>query len=295
MAGRKESPSERMKRIQACDGPEELIAALDDPSPLVVEAAARRLQTPRAAAALARTYRRLHEGGPAADPGCWARMALIEALARIGAPEGEDAARLAVRTVQVEPVGNGMVDTATGLRVAAAGMLANLGAPGALLDLAWLLFDFDPDAVCSRQERPFAKLATRVAAATAIGQLGDPAGAAVLALKLTFRGEEVGDVVVACMDALAALKEPRLGELLDPYLNSPDGYLCASAGLALAAGLGAAAVPRLVAAVSMAPNSAKEALVLAVAGIRAEGAREAIRALAEHADPVIRRTAEGAI
>lgn len=287
----KRTAGARVKAVRATDNPAEILAALEDPSPLVVEAAAKRAAGPGAAGALARAYWRLEEGAPESDPGCWARMALLEGLGRLDAPEGEAAARRAVRTVQVEPVSGGMADTATGLRLAGAGLLANLRPPDALIDLAWLLHDFEPNAPCSRQERPFAKMACRIAAAKAIGALGDAAGAAVLGVKLAFPGEELPDVLVECMDALAALREPRTPDLLAPWLERPNAYLAAAAATAMATVGGAKVVPVLVGALERAASDAREPLVYALGSIRAQAARDALEELAGHPDPAIARAA----
>lgn len=282
---------ERLQAIRATTGHEELIAALSDPSPLVVEAAAKRVEQPRAAGALLRAYLRLHTGGAEGDPGCWARIALIEALARLSAPEGEDAARLAIHTVQVERVSGGLVDTATGLRVAAAGLLANLQAPGELIDLAVLLFDRERNAPCSEAEAPFAKQATRVAAARAIGALGDPGGGAVLALKLAFPEGELTEVLAECMDGLVALEERRVVELLGPWLTRPDPYLAAVAATGIARVGRGRAVETLLEALPLAVREAREPLVLAIGSIRSDEARRAVAELAEHEDLVIRKAA----
>lgn len=292
---RRPAASGRLKQIQAATDEAVLIDALGDPSSVVVEAAARRISQPRAAGALVRAFLRLDEAASDGDPGCWARMAILEALGRLQSPEGEVPAFRAVRSVQVEAVGFGMADTATGLRVAAASLLANLRPPGALLDLAWLLNDFEPNAPCSRAERPFAKLATRRAAARAIGALGDPSGAAVLAVKLAFPGEELADVLVDCMDALAALEEPRTAELVSPYLDRQDPYLAAGAATAIAATGGARAVPLLAAALERVVAEAREPLVYAIGSIRADAARQALKELARHSDPSIRKAAENLV
>ncbi len=281
----------RLKAIQTSTDQAEIVAALGDPSAVIVEAAAKRVEQPWAAGALVRAYRRLHEGGPAADKGCWARMAILEALGRIGAPEGDEVARLGIRTVQVEPVSGGMADTATGLRVAAAGLLANLRPPGALLDLAWLLHDFEPNAPCSAAERPFAKMAARIAAAKAIGQLGDPAGAAVLYVKLAFPGEEVPDVLAECMDGLAALEEPRTMELLTPWLDHPSPYLAAAAAAAIASAGKEGALPLLVEALDRVVADAREPVVYAIGSVRAEATRRVLEGLSRHPDETISRTA----
>lgn len=286
----KSSVAARIKAVREMTDQVALIEALADPAALVVEEAAKRIESPRAAGALLRAYLRIDS--QAGDPGCWGRMALLEALARLSAPEGEDAAVRAVRTVQVEPVAGGMSDTATGLRVAGAGVLANLQVPGALLDLAWLLHDFEPNAGCSRQERPFAKLATRVAAARAIGALGEPAGAAILAVKLAFPGEELPDVLVECMDALAALREPRALALLAPWLDHSSPFCAAGAGTAIAAAGGAAALPLLLGALERTGPDVRKALVYAIGSIRADSAREALERLRNHPDKLIAETAQ---
>lgn len=282
---------ERLRAVQRTQDQSELIQALDDTSAPVVEAAAKRLTATKAAGALVRTYQRLHDGAPEADHGCWARMAIVEALGRLDAPEAEEVVRLAVRTVQVEPVGFGVADTATGLRLAGATALANLRPRGALIDLGWLLFDTEPNAACSPQEAPFAKLATRMGSAKAIGQLGDPAGAPLLAVKLALPGDEVPDVLAECMDALVALEEPRSLEFLRPYLASTNAYLVAVAATAIAGVGRAAAVPVLQAALAQVVPDGREPLVLALGSIRADEARAALAELADHPDAVVRETA----
>lgn len=285
----------RLKAIRTTTSHDELIAALADPSPILVEAAAKRIEQPRAAGALLRSYLRLHAAGSEGDPGCWARIAIAEALSRLGAPEGEEVARLAVRTVQVEHVSGGPVDTATGLRVAAAGMLANLSAPGSLVDLAVLLFDREPNAPCSAAERPYAKLATRTAAARAIGALGEPGGGAVLAVKLAFPEGELTEVLAECMDGLVALQEPRLVDILTPWLTRPDPYLAAVAATGIARAGRERAVEVLLAALPEAVAAARESLVLAIGSIRSEVAREALRSLAEDKDQVVQAAARSLI
>lgn len=281
----------RIKAVQTTDEAAELVAALSDPSPLVVEAAAKRISDPKAAPALLAAYMRLDEGGSRSDSGCWGRMAILEALARTGEPAGETAARRAIRTVQVEGLNNKLADTATGLRAAAAGLLASLRAEGALIDLAILLNDFEPNCACSRRERPYAKLATRAAAARAIGALGEPAGAAVLAVKLAHPGEELPEVIGECMDALVALREPRAAELLAPWLRSPNPYLVSVAATGIARNAGGGAVDLLERAAGEVVADARAAVVYALASIRADATRAAMRRLAGHDDERVRLAA----
>lgn len=281
----------RLKAVQATGDVSELIAALEDASPLVVEAAAKRLSDPRAAAALHAAYMRLDAGAPKSDQGCWGRMALLEALARTGEPLAEAAARRAIHTVQVEGLGHKIADSATGLRCAAASVLANLRAAGSLIDLAILLDDFEPDYGCSSQERPFAKLAPRVAAARAIGALGDPAGAAVVAVKLAHPGEELPEVFAECMDALVALREPRAPELLAPWLSHANPYLVSVAATGLARSGGAEAIPALERAAGEVVADARAAVVYALASIRADATRAALHRLVKHEDERVSRAA----
>jgi hypothetical protein len=274
----------RIKAAQTTDDQAELIALLSDVSPLVVEAAAKRFSDPKAATALLKAYMRLDADGPKNDSGCWGRMALLEALARTGEPVAETAAKRAVRTVQVEGLNYKITDTATGLRCAAAALLANLRSEGALIDLAVLLNDFEPNYGCSRQERPFAKLAPRVAAARAIGALGDPAGAAVLVVKLAFPGEELPEVIGECMDALVALREPRATEILEPWLSNGDAYLVSVAATGMARSGGASVIATLERAAGEVVADARAAVVYALASIRADETRAALNRLAAHED-----------
>ncbi len=239
--------AERLEHIRSTRDQGELTLALSDPSHLVVEAAAKRLTDEGAATALLQSYLRLHEAAPRADPGCWARMAVIEAMSRLQSPRAEQAAKLAMDTVQVERVGTGLVDTATGLRAAAA---------------------------------------------RAIGALGDLGGTAVLAVKLAYPGQELGEVLAECMDALAALKDERIVGILNPWLKYGNPYLVSVAATAMAQGAGKAALQALVASVPGAVADAREAVVYAIASVRSEETRAALQSLAESEDQVVSKAAK---
>ncbi|HLO01773.1 MAG TPA: HEAT repeat domain-containing protein, partial [Symbiobacteriaceae bacterium] len=281
---------ERVTQVKASADPLFVSSALADRSSLVVEAAAQRLTAWlkadqleislfTLAGALESAYRRLHEGGSVADPGCWGRLALLEAVAalhgrgRAGAAEAEAVARLAIKTVQIEVVSFGPQDSGKGLRASAALLLSNLRPPGALLELGLLLFD---DAPNEAREGSRHKAPCRQAAATAIGQLGDPAGAVLLAVRLQQSQGEEPEVLAEAMDALVALAEPRTVELLTPWLSVTDPYLVATAATGIAAVGRAAAVPLLLAALEGAMREAKEPLVYALGSVRADEGREAL-------------------
>jgi HEAT repeat protein len=201
----------------------------------------------------------------------------------------------------VEVVSFGPQDSGIGLRAAGAVLLANLRPPGALLELGALLFDSSNNGGAEARH----KAPVRLAAAKAIGQLGDPAGAALLVVKLSGAGAALGladvaghpgllddaEILGECMDALVALQEPRTLEFLKPWLSAPDPYLVATAATGIAQVGKAAAVPLLVQALAEAPLAAKEPLVYALAAVRADEGRAALALLAEDRDPVVRRLA----
>jgi hypothetical protein len=277
--------------IRACVDQAELIAALEDTSHLVVEAAAERVNQPRAIPALLRAYLRLDKGAPGADPGCRSRMAILGALSRLESHEASDIARRAIRTVQVEMVGFGLEDTGIGLRSLGAGLLALLRPPGALLELALLLNDFEPNTNCSVLERPFAKRGPRAAAARSMGALGDPGGIALLAVKLAYPGPEIPEVLSECMDAIVALEDRAGAEFLVPYLTHLDPYLAATAATGLATLLRSQAIPHLESALESATPGARPSLVYAIASIRGDETRACLLRLSKHSDSAISQTA----
>lgn len=299
--------SERLAQVKASAEPAFVVQALADRSALVVEGAAQRLTTWlkqdelrgfnlfALAGALEGAYRRLHEGGKEADPGCWGRLAILDALAalhgkgRAGAAEAEYVARLAIKTVQIEVLTFGPQDSGKSLRASAALLLANLRPPGALLDLGLLLFD---DAPNEARETARHKAPCRQAAAKAIGQLGDPTGAVLLAVRLQQAAGEEPEVLSEAMDGLVALAEPRTMELLAPWLSHPDPYLVATAATGIAAVGRAAAVPLLLAALEGALREAKEPLLYALGAVRADEGREALLRLTRDEDPLVARLAK---
>jgi HEAT repeat protein len=303
MAMAKGKVGERLEQVKQSGDRSFVVHALADKSSLVVEAAAQRLTAWlkagerwegdlfALAGALESAYRRLHEGAPSADPGCWGRLALLEALGalhglgRAGSAEAEAVARLAIKTVQIEVLSFGPQDSGKGLRAAGAILLANVRPPGALLDLGLLLFDELPNVPGDQ------KAVCRQAAAKAIGQLGDPAGAALLAVRLQQSEGEEPEVLAEAMDGLVALGEPRTIELLTPWLTAADPYLVATAATGIAAVGRAAAVPLLLGALRRALPEAKESLVYALGAVRADEGREALERLCEDDDWVVRRLA----
>jgi HEAT repeat protein len=278
-----------------------LLTALDDKSNLVVAAAARALTAvgeEKCVPQLIACYHRLAAAGPQADSGCQARLELVKALTAYRAAEAVDVFLSAVRTYQPERTGNGMDDTAIPLRVQAARALAELHIPGALLRLALLLFDTEPRVPTSDAEKPYATMTTRVAAARALGSLGEPGAAAILGLRLAYGHDEVAEVLVECMDALAELDEAAMIELATPYLKHRDAYLVAGAATALArmpAPYHEQVLPLLQTACESASGEACISVALAIAAVRSAAAVDCLAELADYHQLEVRLAAVTAL
>ena len=260
----------------------ELMAGLAARRPVLAEASARALRraTDVGWAAdlqrelLAALLGALRRQGAKADAGCRVRSEAVAALTALwpAAAVVEEPLREAAATVQMENVGGAMEDVAVGLRAAAAMAMAQLGCD-CLPELGLLLFDGLPDPMGADPLR-----SVRLAAAQAIGRLGDPAGAALLAVRLR-EGREDGEVLAACADALLALRHPRAAAWIAPLLQSRDGTACVAAASVLGSLQGDEAVPGIVARIGSAPEWLAEALTVALGGIRGEAALAALRRL----------------
>lgn len=138
-----------------------------------------------------------------ADPGCTAKLALLEALDFTHHPDPKPFLQ-ASRMTQFEPVWRGTVDTAAGVRARAVLALANLGYDDILLVAATLLCD--------------PEVGVRRAAVDAITHCGARAGAALLIMTAE-RTAEDPQVHLAAITGLLALAPdhglPRLREMLD--------------------------------------------------------------------------------
>lgn len=240
---------------------------------------------------LMKRYLWFHDKPLDRDPGCTVRCEIVLALGKLAGRSAIDVIRLAMRTVQIETVAGGLEDTATGLRANAAIALANVGDQDALTDLAILLFDMKPNVAVPPSEAPYAKVATRAAAARALGQLGYPAAEALLVAKLCHPGGEVPEVLVECMDSLVALESPRDVEFIAPLLKEREPYVVAGAATALAATGKPEVAELLHEAVSTAVRDARESIVLALATLRNNEALEHLISLLQHPDPTLRSAA----
>ncbi len=298
--GRNSNVTEELARVQAAarrppaEAVELLVPLLRSKQPAVIQEAAAALGATEQRAAippLMEAYARADEDGPKRDRGCRIRRAIVEALAKLDARTAVPLVRRAIRTVQVMAG----TDTALDLRAAAAAALAQLEPQNAIHDLALLLFDREPNCPVPATEYLYAKAQTRIVAAKAIAYTSEPAGAALLAVKLVFREMELPDVLSACLEGIAALHPPNLKEVVRPYLEGRDPILATTAATSLASSLGEEALPILVESYQRAPREARVPFVLAITSVRSARTGPALLSFLADPSPEVRLAAvEGA-
>jgi len=249
-----------------------------------------KLNHPSVAPCLADLYNWLEQDPKKHDKTCDIRITIAEAFGQIGTVAGIDTLKKAVRTVQIAKLGPTPEDLAIGLRATAALALAGVDSDS-LYELAILLFDEEPAIPTSPINRPFVKAQTRRAAAQAIGILGDAGGAAILAVKLKFPGEEVPEVLADCLEALILMRPPYLLEITKPYLTGDDEYLSAITALALAQNLGQQVLPLLCETLEIVHGEAKESIVIAISVIRSSSIRQILLDFLDDSSPFMRRGA----
>lgn len=128
-----------------------------------------------------------------ADKGCHGKNRIVEALLALDAVT-PDVYLAGLRCEQPEPAFGAPIDTAAGLRGLCAHALFHINHPNALLEVAPLLFDPEP--------------VPRAEAASAIGDSGEDAAAAVLHVK-ALAGDREPDVLGACYKGLLRLLPNR--------------------------------------------------------------------------------------
>jgi hypothetical protein len=219
---------EELRGDPTSEGTREALArALRDRSNVVVAKAARligELGLNGLAPELASTFQRLSGATPTpakADPQCWAKNAIAEALHRL---DWDDAAvfLLGLSHVQLEPVWGGVTDTAVPLRgVCALGLVncRSLASQEILLHLVERLAD------------PEATVRTR--AARAIAALGNHAGIAVLRLKAV-QGDAESAVTGECFLGLLEMDPQGSLDFVGRFLRG-SGSVAGEAAAALGA------------------------------------------------------------
>lgn len=215
---------EALARIAADAGSEAarvaLSAALASKHAVIVKRAAeliQQYQMTELAPDLTQAFERLLADPGKQDPGCHAKLALLETLDRLETDEQETFLRGA-RHVQLEPAWPKAVDTAAGVRARGIAGLARTGY-GDLLPLAGeLLADREPP--------------VRQAVADSLAYRGDRAGAGLLLFKLRV-GDDDPMVTLAVLSALLALAPDWALPLLQARLRGDDEGECELAAIAL--------------------------------------------------------------
>jgi len=168
--------------------------------------------------ALESAFRRFMENPIKRDPGCKAKLAVIEAL-RSTSPYATDVFLQGIHHIQLEPAWGKPVDTATSLRSVSAFALVESLHPDALLHVADLLAD----------ENAHCRSAATQAAAAAPHTI---AAASLLRFKLHI-GDREPEVIGHCMDGLLSIARESSFELIAGYLDGPDSILAENAALSL--------------------------------------------------------------
>lgn len=151
------------------------------------------------------------------DKGCMAKLAIVEALRTLEAPD-PGVFRVGLRHVQLEPTWGGQTDTAAPLRAACALGLVEAGVEGVLDDLAVLLADSEPDA--------------RVGAARALAVCGTFA-TPLLRFK-ALAGDEQPLVTAECLSGLMSAAPDDSFDFVAGMIDPARPEVAAHAALAIA-------------------------------------------------------------
>jgi HEAT repeat protein len=170
---------------------------------------------------LARAFDRFLEDAVKSDPQCWAKIAIVKALADLGHRDPAVYLR-GIEHIQLEPVFGGRQDTAGPVRSACA--LALVECPlddfEVLSHLADLLLDSEPS--------------VRVDAALAIAELGSPGGTLLLRLKARV-GDQEPEVTGQCLYSLLSLGASDAVPFVGRFLDHADEQVRVEAAAALGA------------------------------------------------------------
>jgi len=269
VAAKRASVEDELARLKEHPEPAVITAALSSKHARVVAAAAALIKARTLeghAAALKAAYGRFLEDPVKRDPGCRAKLAVLEALDFTETMDDEPFLA-ATSLTQLEPAWGPPVDTAAPCRARGVLALARMGHPDAVLIAGTLLAD---------KEVP-----VRLAAAEALSSAGVRAAAGVLLHKL-----EVGDedplVLLACMGGVLSLAPELALARFVPMLREPEGQRRELAALCLGQSSLLAAAQALIAAVDDCVLSKERAVLLRALGLhRSDAALEALVAVIE--------------
>ncbi len=219
--------------------------------------------------ALRAAYARFLDKPVKIDPNCFAKKAIARALVALDCDDVEFFVA-GLRLKQLEPVWGGTADTAADVRASCAMGLVGSGYPRALVALAELLYDPEPDA--------------RVGAVRAAAY-GNPREAELLLRAKILAGDAEPAITGECFTALLSIEPEESLAFVAQYLAHADDALRGLAALAL----GESRVPRALDILQNAWNEVvvaetfRSALISAAAAHRSEAAFDWLLALAAEA------------
>jgi HEAT repeat protein len=239
MASRTEERIGELKRLLVTpefDAQPSLRKALQDKSNLVVAEAAKitgQLQSAGLIPELLAVFTRLFEDPVKADPKCWGKTAIVEALTALNYEESAPFLR-AVAHVQMEPVWGGQQDAAILLRASAIlGLVqcTDLSRPEILRHIVDLLAD------------PEDKV--RIEAVRTLEQMNGDEGTLLLRLK-AYSGDSEASVIGQVFDSLLALERERAVDFVARFIKGTRPEVRDEAALALGGSRLPAAVRKLI-------------------------------------------------
>jgi len=216
--------------------------------------------------ALRGAYPRFLDKPVKADPNCIAKKAIVRALVALDCDDVEFLLA-GLRLRQMEPVWGGTADTAADVRGSCAMGLAASGYPRALVAIAALLYDAEPDA--------------RLGAVRAVA-CGHPREAELLLRSKVLAGDAEPAILGECFTALLSIEAEESLAFVAPYLNQADGVLRELAALALGESRAPGALQVLKAAWSevLLADEFRSALIRAAAAHRSEAALDWLLSIA---------------
>jgi len=218
-------------------------------------------------------YRRFLDKPIKSDPNCYAKKAVVRALVALDC-EDIEFFLAGLRLEQREPVWGGTADTAADVRGTCALGLVATGYPRALVALAPLLYDPEPDA--------------RVGAVRAAAN-GTPREAELLLRSKALAGDEQPAIIGECLSALMSVEPEGSLEFVALWLAKPDDALRELAALAL----GESRVPAALEPLKIAwlepivADDFRFALIRAAAAHRSEAAFDWLLSIAADARPLV--------
>ncbi|MCC6558098.1 MAG: hypothetical protein IT372_34555 [Polyangiaceae bacterium] len=215
---------------------------------------------------LSAAFTRLAAAGAASDRGCQGKKRIVEALLALDA-RAHEVYLAGLRLVQREGSYGPPVDTASTLRGLCAHALVHVDYPDAVLEVAPLLMDPEPEA--------------RAEAAAALGSSGAELCGAILHVKV-LAGDREPDVLGACYKGLLRLAPRRYLPVVTGALDS--GEAVEAAAIALGESRLPEALPALRRALAIgAAGRSEDSVLLAIALLRSDEASSFLLDLVAHA------------